>query len=773
MDKMLTIGLSLVAYDKMSGVIGSAVEKFTRLQEKIKQVSERLAELGTVSYFAGQQMIAAMGKPIAAFSDLEDAVTRSRVAFMTSGGEVDGYFSGIEKVALRLGNELPGTTRDFTLMAAKLKEIGIASETIAKGGLEATAYLRVLMGDLAPEAAAEMTATFSQSLGIAKEDFVSFVDLMQRAKFAFGLDPQMFAYTLKYVGPISKQLGIIGMEGSRSLIALSGMLSQAGIKGEQLGTSLRSVLLELPSIDEKINKSKEISGMLQRYGIGMKFFEKGKFLGMENLVYQLEKLKALTTEERIEVLKKLFGSESASALSEAISRGLKGMQQANDELQKQASLQERLNAVMGTFKNLWEAATGTFTNAMAAIGGAMQGELKWLATVFNSISEGIINFASEHKTLTKILSAGTVAVGGLLVGLGALGIALSVIMRAATGAVLGFINFRIFISRAIPWINAKTAALWNLIYTQIYLDRIQYRGGFYKAMQYWLMTTRLRMLELIGAAKAWISAKLLLFKSVFLTTAGLKGLAAALWTGLLVGLKAAVIGIKALGIALLTTPIGWVAMALAAAALIIYKFWKPIAGFFSGLWQGIKEGLKGLEPAFGIFNAVITPVKSLFSAIYSLITPVEDTGRAAENMGLRIGRAISGAISYILTLPYQMYQAGANLVNSLWQGIMSVAMKPVEAIQNIAGRIRDLLPFSPAKMGPLADLDRVNIIGTIADAISPDRLMEKLISVMGMAGSMLQYHPLMQAAGMAGLANPLATPSNPHTPFAKRESGGR
>ncbi len=84
---------------------------------------------------AGVALGVAIGKPIEAFADLEDAQTRMKVAFMTSSG-VDFYFEKINKQSEKLGMKLPGTTRDFTLMAARLKELGIASKTIANGGLE-------------------------------------------------------------------------------------------------------------------------------------------------------------------------------------------------------------------------------------------------------------------------------------------------------------------------------------------------------------------------------------------------------------------------------------------------------------------------------------------------------------------------------------------------------------------------------------------------------------------------------------------------------------
>ena len=45
----------------------------------------------------------------------------------------------------------------------------------ANGGLEGSTYLRVLLGDGSPEGVADITATFSKSLGIAGKDFVKFI----------------------------------------------------------------------------------------------------------------------------------------------------------------------------------------------------------------------------------------------------------------------------------------------------------------------------------------------------------------------------------------------------------------------------------------------------------------------------------------------------------------------------------------------------------------------------------------------------------------------
>jgi len=54
---------------------------------------------------------------------------------------------------------------------------------------------------------------------------------------------------------------------------------------------------------------------------------------------------------------------------------------------------------------------------------------------------------------------------------------------------------------------------------------------------------------------------------------------------------AAIAGIRALSLALLTTPIGWIisgVAALAGAVYLIYRNWDGIAEWFGNLWQGVK-----------------------------------------------------------------------------------------------------------------------------------------------------------------------------------------
>lgn len=192
-------------------------------------------------------------------------------------------------------------------------------------------------------------------------------------------------------------------------------------------------------------------------------------------------------------------------------------------------------------------------------------------------------------------------------------------------------------------------------------------------------------------------------------------------------LRSVTLGMRAFNFSLLANPVGLViagvVAALAVIGLLVYKYWAPISGFFRGLWQGIKAGVEPIKPAL---EAIIEPFRPLGALIGKVIgwfkgilKPVDDVGGAAEAMGVRIGTVIGGIITFVAGLPGKFYEAGMNIMTSLWEGMKNLAGKPVELIKNVVQKIRDFLPFSPAKEGPLRDLHRVRIIETIADGMQP------------------------------------------------------
>lgn len=183
----------------------------------------------------------------------------------------------------------------------------------------------------------------------------------------------------------------------------------------------------------------------------------------------------------------------------------------------------------------------------------------------------------------------------------------------------------------------------------------------------------------------------------------------------------AIVSFRTFSITLLTSPLGWIALAIGAVALVIYKYWKPITAFFEGMWQGLKEDLQPLMPVFKQLGVVLNPILQLIQKLWNwfknLIKPVDDVGGAVDNMGVKFGRALANVIIIVTKFIAKIVECGIKIPVMIAQGILSGVHKVTDAIKKVTQTIRDHLPHSPAKTGPLKDLHKIKISETIATAI--------------------------------------------------------
>jgi len=100
-------------------------------------------------------------------------------------------------------------------------------------------------------------------------------------------------------------------------------------------------------------------------------------------------------------------------------------------------------------------------------------------------------------------------------------------------------------------------------------------------------------------------------------------------------IPAAIAGIKALSLALLTTPIGWIILAitaLAGAVYLIYRNWDGIAEWFSGMWDRVKaffdRGIGDIAKDLLAFSPARLLMRAV-DAVFELLgaRPLSDLGR--------------------------------------------------------------------------------------------------------------------------------------------------
>lgn len=421
---MMALGVTLKAYDQMTGGLRSAGKAVDGLRGKINALRMEAEKFGRGAMADGLIAGGTLLKPVQAFSELEDASTRLRATMMDKNG-MTGAFTQVNDLAIKLGNKLPGTTADFVNMMQALKAQGISDESILNGVGESAANLAVLL-KMPSDEAAIFAAKMKVATGTADKDMLGLMDTIQRLNF-MGITSGEMGYAFGKSSGALKTLKIQGLEASKALAPIFGMMIKNNLSGETVGTGFASILGNMA--DKK--KLGSTNKMLAGSGIKLDFFDKGgNFKGVDNMVAQLDKLKNLNPVQLNAVLKELTGGgQDQQMVAILINEGMQGYKKIVADMEKQASLQKRVNAQLGTLANLWEAATGTFTNTLAAFAETFAPEIKTLTEWFGKLSEKLQGFIKTHPTLAKWIG---IAIGGFAIAAiaaGALAIAFAGVLK--------------------------------------------------------------------------------------------------------------------------------------------------------------------------------------------------------------------------------------------------------------------------------------------------------------------------------------------------------
>lgn len=400
----------ITGVDRLSPALG-------RMQKNLRRFRKDAEEAGKGGMAMAGGLAAGLTGSLVAFAKQEDAATGLKVAMMDASGAVGSDFEKINKLAIGLGNKLPGTTADFQNMMQMLVRQGIPAQNILSGVGEASAYLAVQLKKT-PEAAAEFAAKMQDATGTASEDMMGLFDTIQKA-FYLGVDDTNMLSFFSKTSSILKMVSKDGLTAARALAPISVMMDQMGMEGEASGNALRKVFQA--GFDGK--KMKAANKLLSRKGIQLDFTDgKGEFGGLDNLFKQLNKLQSLTTKQKTTIIKQIFGddAETLQVLNALIDKGKTGYDQIQEKMGKQADLNKRVNAQLSTLSNIWESLTGTAVNGLAAIGGAFAGDAKRLVGWLGDMSERFTEFADKNPRVIR--GAFGIAAGFVGMKLGLLGI---------------------------------------------------------------------------------------------------------------------------------------------------------------------------------------------------------------------------------------------------------------------------------------------------------------------------------------------------------------
>lgn len=262
--------------------------------------------------------------------------------------------------------------------------------------------------------------------------------------------------------------------------------------------------------------------------------------------------------------------------------------------------------------------------------------------------------------------------------------------------------------------------------------------------------------------------------------------AAGLFSG---GIGGVAVSFRALDAAMKANVIILIASLIVAAAVAIYYNWDKLKGWFTGLWAKIKQifwkvvawikewGILFLGPiGFVIkywdkiklfFSLLWAKVKELFWKVVAWIKewgllflgPIgfiikywDNIKKFFSGLWVKVKLIFSNFIDWIFALPMKFFKAGEAIVNSIWNGMKAKFNDMKNWFKSGLQDLRDMLPFSPAKRGPLKDIHKLKFVETIATNIKPG----PMVGAMNKALSAVKGAAAPKGGGTPSLAPAMA-----------------
>lgn len=607
------------AQDKLNRAIASQRAGFDNRQ----RLRGEMAETAGHAAAAAGPVIASVKK----FMEQENASADLKIAMMRQDGSF-GKFAEIDRLTTQWGAALPGNKTDFSKMALGLKSQGISDDTIINGGGLATAQLNVVM-DI-PIADGSFFAKNMEAHGIKESELLKSADLTQRAYFAAGLKKEDMFEAMKYYAGKANVLGYTGLAHQKKIYAVEGMAATKGIEGSQFGTNFSTFLTNLSKGPENLEYASkgrrgELRRMAESAGANFNFFNAdGSVKDLRGITGVLEsefaKIKAKYGEKGVmDLSQAMFGSEGGRIADILIQSGVKGFDEMTAKMDAQASLSDRIKVKTGTLSSALEALGGAAENAAAKFGEAFAPEIKE-AAVFTQgfVEESLMPFIQNNKGLIK-------TVFGLTAGF-------FVMKLAMLGGAYALSMF------AMPFKSLFVA-----------VRKLQAMNQIWKLMQFGRITKGTAFFRMLGLSMGQSAKTAKMFGATFGRMPGIKMFGSTLGS---LGRMVLVFGRSLLftfpGLAF-----------LAAAGVLIYKYWKPVKAFFIGFWDGLKQGLAPLAPVFegvvsvfsGLWSKIqpfVQPIVDWFNDFFSITKVAEGGARSfGEAVGLWIGEKITAVVDWV------------------------------------------------------------------------------------------------------------------------------
>ncbi|MCA6708517.1 phage tail tape measure protein [Enterococcus faecium] len=447
------------------------VKTFKDAQDAVKTFEEKSNSMTTAVGKVMQGTGAAMTKYITA------PLIGVGVAAAKVGGDFEEQMSRVKAISGATGDTFEQMKQQAIDLGAKTafsaKESAAGMENLASAGFSAQEIMKAMPGllDLAAVSggdvalASENTATALRGFGLEASEAGHVADVFARAAADTNAEVGDMGEALKYVAPVANSMGI-SLEETAAAI---GIMSDAGIKGSQAGTTLRGALSRLARPTKAMQDTMD--------NLGVSFYDAdGKMKPLKTQVELLKKaFEGLTPEQQQNALVTLYGQESLSGMMALIDKGpnslgkltksLKDSDGAADDMAR--TMQDNMNSSI-------EQMFGAFESAAIVIQKILAPSIRKVADAISGLVEKFVSAPESTQRLVVAIGAIAIAIGPVLyalgmlvkafqtmkVGLGVLGNGISLFKKL--GSAIGFLTSPVgLVIAAVALLVVGFIYLWN------------------------------------------------------------------------------------------------------------------------------------------------------------------------------------------------------------------------------------------------------------------------------------------------------------------------
>ena len=589
----ILISLKTAGFGALSGNISSLSKLSAGLEKVGKNVNglnEKIAKIGTlkanidtnVGKISGE-----LGKWQSTLATAASFVVPVKLAvdFESSMAEVKKYvdFKSEDEVK-NLGEQIKQLSRELGVNANELAQISASGGQLGLDSSKIADFTKLVskMGvafDMSGKDAGDAIALTMNNLKLGIDEIATLGD-----KINYLDDKMSMVKARDIINVIGRTAGsgsILGLKGDK-ISALASSFLSLGKAPEVASTAMNSLFNKLANIDGQDEKFKKA---LQSIGMDANYLKvamaRDASAGLDMFLNTLAKV---DKKAQMGVLTNLFGTQFADdmgSLVNAIGQYNQAVKLVNDK-GAIGSMDEAMKAKLATTKSGLERLSESFISLGITIGDAFLPTLNLIVNGLSKVTNSIAEFTEKFPNLSKTLFG---IVGGML----------AIITVAPMLKILWW-------SLNIAWQQAKILgtgiSFLNSVFKLKYLNTLKLNAA------YLITAARMKAAAVAtwianAAGKAWAA-----------TMAAVRGAS-----------LAAAAGMKIMRLALISTGIGAIVVALGASAAWIIEnwdevkaffleiwesvkpYWESTTKFFSDLWQGVSDFLSAIfEPVIKIWN---------------------------------------------------------------------------------------------------------------------------------------------------------------------------